>query len=72
MTDQMPEEEPTPTPGEQPQAPHEPRTGEGEGKGEREPRTYEDPVDDASDDSFPASDPPSWSDSTATRNPDSG
>jgi hypothetical protein len=30
---------------------------------------YNDPVDDASDDSFPASDPPSFTDSTATRNP---
>ena len=34
------------------------------------PRTYDDPGDDASDDSFPASDPPSWTDSTASRNPD--
>ena len=31
---------------------------------------YDDPVDDASDDSFPASDPPSFTDSTATRTPD--
>jgi hypothetical protein len=31
---------------------------------------YEDPIDDASDDSFPASDPPSFTDSTATRNPE--
>ena len=30
---------------------------------------YEDPIDDASDDSFPASDPPSFTDSTATRDP---
>lgn len=26
----------------------------------REPRQYPDPVDDTLDDSFPASDPPSW------------
>lgn len=32
------------------------------------PRNYDDPVDDASDDSFPASDPPSFTDSSATRN----
>jgi hypothetical protein len=31
---------------------------------------YDDPIDDASDDSFPASDPPSFTDSSATRNPD--
>ena len=30
---------------------------------------YQDPVDDAADDSFPASDPPSFTDTTATRNP---
>ena len=29
----------------------------------------EEAIDDASADSFPASDPPSWTDSTATRNP---
>jgi hypothetical protein len=29
-----------------------------------------DEVEDASADSFPASDPPSWTDSSATRNPD--
>lgn len=66
MNDRQPEEQPTSTdetPLEQPTQP---------GQGERQPRTYDDPVDDASDDSFPASDPPSWTDSTATRNPDSG
>lgn len=35
-----------------------------------EPREYEDEVTEASDDSFPASDPPSFTDSSATRNPD--
>ena len=30
---------------------------------------YNDPVDDASDDSFPASDPPSFTESTVTREP---
>ena len=34
-----------------------------------EPRDYPDPVDDAADDSFPASDPPSWGGSTATVDP---
>jgi len=35
----------------------------------QERRQYEDPVDDAADDSFPASDPPSFTDATATHNP---
>lgn len=30
-------------------------------KGLQQPRTYPDPVDDTLDDTFPASDPPSWS-----------
>ena len=29
-------------------------------RGVRQPRAYPDPVDDTLDDSFPASDPPSW------------
>lgn len=65
MNDRQPDEEPSPTdetPLEQPSQPT---------QGERQPRTYDDPVDDASDDSFPASDPPSWTDSSATRNPGS-
>ena len=33
---------------------------------------YNDPVDDASDDSFPASDPPSFTESTLTREPGKG
>jgi len=38
-------------------------------RADERPRQYEDPVDDAADDSFPASDPPSFTDATATRNP---
>lgn len=38
-------------------------------RSETEPADYEDPIDEAAADSFPASDPPSFTDSTATRNP---
>jgi hypothetical protein len=36
---------------------------------DRLPSDYEDPIDEAAADSFPASDPPSFTDTTATRNP---
>ena len=34
------------------------------------PNDYDDPVDEAADESFPASDPPSTTNSSATRNPE--
>jgi hypothetical protein len=36
----------------------------------KQPSDYNDPVDEAADESFPASDPPSSSGATATREPD--
>jgi len=39
---------------------------------ENERSDFNDPVDEASDESFPASDPPSSSGATATREPDDG
>ena len=38
----------------------------------KQPSDYNDPVDEAADESFPASDPPSSSRTTATREPDDG
>jgi hypothetical protein len=37
-----------------------PDQGDREKKGFVQPRAYPDPVDDTLDDTFPASDPPSW------------
>jgi len=39
---------------------------------EKQPSDYNDPVDEAGDESFPASDPPSSSGATVSREPDDG
>jgi hypothetical protein len=62
----------------EPQQPSTDQSGEDHSRDQEQPihersdklNDYNDPVDEASDDSFPASDPPSFTDSTATSTPD--
>ena len=49
--------------------PDEPKTDE---QPNRQPSDFNDPVDEAADESFPASDPPSFTESTVTREPSDG